>query len=125
MQSRILSTAILTALLSGGCAGQPERPVAEMSRAKALIEQAEQQHAQQYAGAELERARQKLSQADAAVERGDTEEAARLSLQAAVDAELAAAKARSAEAKKSADELDQSVESLRQEASRSQTPPPE
>lgn len=116
---------MLTAVFVAGCASQPERPVAEMSRAKALIEQAEQQGAQQFAGAELERARQKLSQADAAVERGDTEEAARLSLQAALDAELAGAKARSAEAKKSADELDQSVESLRQEATRNPTAPPE
>ncbi len=96
-----------------------------MSRAKTLIEQAEQQGAQQFAGAELERARQKLSQADGAVKRGDTAEAARLSLQAGVDAELAAAKTRSAQASKSADELDRSVESLRQEAARNPATPPQ
>ena len=101
-----------------GCAGTPARPEADFSRAQTLIQSAEQQGAPEFAAADLERARGKLSQAQIVAEQGNGEQAARLAQQAAVDAELAAARAAAAKARKAADELDQSLETLRSEAQR-------
>jgi hypothetical protein len=94
-----------------------------MTRARTLIEQAEKQNAQEFAAAELEQARDKLDHADRAAQEGREAEAERLAMQAALDAEYAVAKASNGEAQKSAGELDQSIETLRQESSRSATPP--
>lgn len=123
MHRNILGVIALAVTLTA-CAATPEAPTAEMTRARTLIEQAEQQGAQQFAGAELERAREKLRRAEADVDQGNTEEAERMSMQAAVDAEYAAVKASSAEAQKAADELDQSLETLRQESTRTPAPLP-
>ena len=115
--------ALALAALLAGCAAAPERPTAEMTRARTLIDQAEKQNTQQFAAAELEQARDKLNQAERAAQEGREAESERLAMQAALDAEYAAAKTRNGEAQKAAGELDQSLESLRQESSRSQTPP--
>lgn len=104
------------ALVLAACAAAPERPEAEFSRAQTLIQAAEQQGAQEFAGAELERARGKLGQAEIVADKGDGKQATRLAQQAAVDAELAAAKAAAAKAGKAADELDRSIETLREES---------
>ena len=109
------------ALVLAACAAAPERPEAEFSRAQTLIQTAEQQGAQEFAGAELESARRKLDQAGIVADEGKGEQATRLAQQAAVDAELAAAKAAAAKARKAADELDRSIETLRSEAVRNQT----
>lgn len=102
------------------CAGTPERPEAEFSRAQTLIQTAEQQGAQEFAAAELERARGKLGQAEISADEGKGEQATRLAQQAAVDAEVAAAKAAAGKARNAADELDESIEALRSEALRNQ-----
>ena len=104
------------ALILAACAAAPARPEAEFSRAQTLIQTAEQQGAQELAGAELESARRKLDQAGIVADKGDGEQATRLAQQAAVDAELAAAKAAAAKARKAADELDRSIETLRSES---------
>jgi hypothetical protein len=101
-----------------GCAASPARPEADFSRAQTLIQSAEQQGAPEFAAADLERARGKLNQAEIVAEQGNGEQAARLAQEAAVDAELAAARAAAAKARKAADELDQSLETLRSEAQR-------
>jgi membrane-bound lytic murein transglycosylase len=117
----LIPIAAVTAIAA--CAAAPERPAAEMSRAQTLIEQAEEQGAQEFAAADLERARQKLRQAETAVNDDEMAEARRLAAEAAIDAEFAAVKAKSGEARKAADEIDRSLESLREEASREPTPP--
>lgn len=106
------------AVLMAACASAPARPEADFSRAQTLIQTAEQQGAPEFAAAELERARGKLNQAQIVAEQGNGEQAARLAQEAAVDAELAAAKAAAGKARKAADELDESIETLRSEALR-------
>jgi Domain of unknown function (DUF4398) len=122
-----LSKTLLAALMASvlvACAGPPERPVAEMTRARTLIEQAEERGAQERAGAELERARGKYRQAEAAIEDRDPEQARRLALQAAVDAEYAAARASSKQAREAAEEMDRTIRTLREEAERRLETPP-
>lgn len=123
MHRNILGAIALAVTLTA-CAATPEAPTAEMTRARTLIEQAEQQGAQQFAGAELERAREKFRRAEADVDEGNTEEAERMAMQSAIDAEYAAVKASSGEAQKAAEELDQSLETLRQESTRTPAPLP-
>ena len=104
--------------LVAGCGSQPARPVEQLARARTLIEQAERTGAAGPAAADLEQARGKLRQAEAAAKDGDQETALRLANQAAVDAELAQARASAAEARRSAEELKRSLDALREEASR-------
>ena len=117
----LIGAAGAAVLFLTACASAPARPEADFSRAQTLIQTAEQQGAQEFAAAELERARGKLNQAQIVAEDGKGEQAARLAQEAAVDAELAAAKATAAKARKAADELDKSIETLRSEAARNPT----
>ena len=105
-------------LLCAGCASQADRPTAEITRARTLIEQAEKAGAQQYAAVELDQARNKLRLADAAAEDGKNDEARARANEAAADAELAQARANSGEAKKAADEVERSTETLQRETDR-------
>ena len=114
----ILAAAI--GLFSTGCATQSDRPTAEISRARTLIQQAEKAGAQRYAAAELAQARDKLRLADAAAEDGKNDEARARANEAAAGAELAQARATSGEARKAAEEVQQSTETLRREADRNQ-----
>jgi hypothetical protein len=100
------------------CAGSPERPVMELTRAKTLIDQAEKTGAPRFAAAELERARNKVAAAESAASNGEQETARSLATEAALDAEYAAALASAAEAKQAEEEIQKSVESLRDEAAR-------
>jgi hypothetical protein len=104
-----------------GCAGATERPSAELTRARSLIDQAGKQDTQQFAAAELELARDKLKRAEQAVEDGREAEAERLAMQAGLDAEYASVKANNVKAQKAADELAKSLETLRQESARRPT----
>ena len=115
-------------IVSAGCASTP-RPDPEITRARTLVEQAEKAGAQQYAAVELDQARNKLRLATAANEDRKYDEARARANEAAADAELALARTNSGEAKKAADQVQQSTETLRQEAQRneantSQTLPP-
>jgi hypothetical protein len=112
---------VCAALIFTGCASN--RPVAEITRARTLIEQAEKAGAQQYAPVELDQARNKLRLADAAAEDGKDEEARNRANEAAAGAELAQAKASSGAAEKAASEVQQSTETLRREAVRGETAP--
>lgn len=102
-----------------GCASTPPA-TAEITRARTLIEQAEQAGAQRYAAVELDQARNKLRLAVAANEDGKRDEARARANEAAADAELAQARTNSGEAQKAADEVRRSTETLRQETQRSQ-----
>ncbi len=120
MKSRSATAAALVAAMLGGCAGTPERPVAELARAETSIDQAAQAGAPQYAAADLNRAREKLQQANDAA-RKDGDRARHLALEATADAEVAAAKAQQAKAEEAAAELARSVETLRRESARGST----
>jgi hypothetical protein len=106
----------LTALV-GACSAGP-RPVEQLARASTLIEQAEKTGAARFAAADLEQARGKLSQAQAAADDGNQETALRLAKEAAVEAELAQARSSAAEAKNAEEELERSLQTLREEAAR-------
>lgn len=113
---------VCAALVFTGCASN--KPVAEVTRARTLIEQAEKAGAVQYAPVELDQARNKLRLADAAMEDGKDEESRNLANEAAAGAELAQAKASSAAADKAATEVERSTGTLERESERSQTAPP-
>jgi hypothetical protein len=116
-RNRFLYLAVLASLLALGCAGTPP-PDAEMARARTLISQAESSGAQRYAAADIDRARSKLAEAQAALSSKDFDVARMRADEAAADAELAAARARSSDAQRAAEEMQRSVDMLRQEAER-------
>jgi len=111
------STMVVAVAVMAGCASQP-KPTEEITRARTMVETAEQRGAQQYAGVELEQARNKLSAAEAASGSGKQEVARRLAVESSLDAELASAKAGAGQAEHSAAEVDQSLATLRAEANR-------
>jgi hypothetical protein len=112
---------LCAALIFTGCASN--RPVAELTRAQTLIEQAERAGALQYAAVELDQARNKLRLANAAAEQGNDEEARARANEAAAGAELAQAKANSSVAAKAASEVERSTETLQRESDRTATSP--
>jgi membrane-bound lytic murein transglycosylase len=117
VRNGFLVTAAL-GLLCTGCATNANRPTAEITRARTLIEQAEKAGAQQYAASDLDQARNKLRLANAAVEDGKNDEARARANEAAADAELAQARATSGEAKKAAAEVASGTATLQREADR-------
>lgn len=112
-------------LFAASCATHPG-PTAEITRARTLIEQAEKSNAQQYAAVELDSARNKLRESEAAAKRGDEDSAKARANEAAAAAELASARASSARAEKDAAEVEKGNETLQREAARDTgTPPPQ
>ena len=117
VRNGIIST-VLAGVIAAGCASAPQQPIAQATRAQTLIEQAEKAGAQEYAAADLERARDKLQAANAAAEKGKEEIAAQYATEAAVDAELASARASAGQARKAADEVNAGARTLSDEATR-------
>ena len=101
------------AALTVGCASEPPRPTEEMTRARTLIEQAQQNGAQRYAAADLQEARDKLQQSDQAASKGNTRDAQWLATEASADAQLAAARASSGKADEAARQVNQDLATLR------------
>jgi hypothetical protein len=114
-----LSTMALVACgLGAGCATQPPVPSEQLTKARALVEQADKADAQRYAPADLQRAHDELSNAEKAVSDRKYADARRYAEDAQVDADLASARASSGEAQRAAQEVNRSIESLRQESQR-------
>jgi len=89
----LLAAVLASALCS--CASLPP-PTGELATAQQAVTRAEGADADQYAPQELGTARTELSQAQSAMSAGDQDEARRLSLAAAADADLAYARSREA-----------------------------
>jgi hypothetical protein len=104
-----------------GCASSPDRPYQELARAEAGLEQAQQADARRFAGAELDAAEDKFRKARTAADENDNVLAARYAKEAALDAELATAITRNQKAKLAVDELNRSIETLREEIARHQS----
>jgi septal ring factor EnvC (AmiA/AmiB activator) len=104
-------------LVLGACATSPE-PVADVARAEAGIDQAEQAGAQEYGSVELDAARDKLTSARAAVAEGEMVLARNYAEEAALAADLAAAKTRTGKADAAVKELEDSIAVLREEIAR-------
>jgi hypothetical protein len=102
------------ALGLAACASDPA-PEAEMARADLAVNQAEDANAATHAPGPYALARDKLERAHEAVADGDNLEARRLAEQAAVDAELAEAQARSEVARQNAEDLRANIETFRED----------
>jgi hypothetical protein len=104
-----------------GCGGGVSALTKEhVSRSETTVQQATQTLGNTEAGAiELQHAKDNLAQAKAAVEAKKDKAADRFASVAQLDAELALAKAQTASSRKAADEVLASIETLRNEASRS------
>ena len=124
MSSRLIGlipATILVCGLAGGCATQGPQPTEEMTRARTLIEQADRSGAQRYAAADLQKAHDELNNADRANADKKYDDARRYAESAAVDADVATARAGAGEAQRAAHEVAQSNETLRQESARGST----
>lgn len=121
---RMLPNMIIAPLLglAAGCATPPPPSTEILARAEQSVEQADQAGARRFDPGNLDSAKEKLDRARTAAKKGDQKLAAQLAEQAELDAELAAARGRSASATLAADELRASLEALRSESTRPQTP---
>jgi hypothetical protein len=115
-------TLVLTLLAGAGCAANAPLPTVAMTRAETSIEQADQASARRYDPGMLDSAKDKLMRAKAAAAKGDSKSANLLAEQSELDAELAAARGRSASAKAAAAEVSAALESLRTETARQAAP---
>ena len=114
-----LATGLTSAfLLVAACASVPPAPAASLDAAKVAITAAEKADANQYAGAELGEARQKLTLAGSAVKVENMIAAEQFAEQSRVEAELALAKTQEAKAVAVNAELSRSAEALTEEMQR-------
>jgi hypothetical protein len=123
MNVTLAARSILLTLVAAitACATSGDRPYQQIARAEASIEQAQQSRAQQFGASELNAAQDKLAKARAAADNDDNLMAARYAEQAALDANLAIAITRNRQAQLSVEELNRSIETLRQEILRNQS----
>jgi len=101
------------------CAPTMQPPTSEMALASSAVERASGAGAYEYAPLELKLARDKIDQSKAALQARDYTGAQRLLEQAALDANLAESKSATAKSQQAVDELQKSIEALREEIIRS------
>src|SRR6185437_4930390 len=106
--STMTAAALLAASALGGCASQP-KPTAQLVRASTLVSEAEKNEAQHFAAADLQRARDELSNAQTAESAEKYDSARREAERAAADADLASARAASGKAHQSAEQVRHSL----------------
>jgi hypothetical protein len=117
----ILRTDVIACLLAFGlvaCATEGPPPSEELTRARAVVDQADKGGAQRYAAADLQRAHDELSNAEKANAERKFDEARRYAESAEADAEVATARASDGDAQRAAGEVTQGNETLRQESGR-------
>lgn len=100
-----------------GCATTPP-PNEDLALGRAAISEAVSAGAPQYAPVDLRRAQDSLDRASRALAQGHHQDARRFAQDAEADAKLAAAAARSHKAERALDEVETSLEALREEAQR-------
>jgi hypothetical protein len=100
-----------------GCSSVPE-PREQLARAETAVQRAEQTRDVESAALSLRRAQDALSSAQTAMHEGDYEQALMQAERAEVDAELALSQADSTRAKRSAEDLANTVDVMRQELRR-------
>jgi predicted double-glycine peptidase len=93
-----------------------------MTRAKAAIEQAQRAGAREYSTESLNASMAKMEMAEAASAKGNNAQATRLVEESYADAHLAQISAQSAKSAKAAADVDRSIVTLQDEASRTTTP---
>ena len=90
-------------------------PKAEISKARSYIDAAEQDEADRYAAIALNRAKDRMSQAQEAMDREDFEQAKFLAEKALVDARLASATAQTEKMREALEEVNSGLKSLNSE----------
>jgi len=113
-----LAVAIASLLSLAACASIPEPPTAELLAAEQAIAAAERDQVADYAAPEITEARNKLTAAHSAVQQEQMVQAERLAVESRADAELASAKAEAGRAKVINDEMQKSIDTLKQEMQR-------
>jgi putative cell wall-binding protein len=106
-------------LLFAGCATTPMPPTAALNEAQVAIQTAEKDDASHYAASELNQARQKLKQADAAVVSENMKLAERLAQESTVTAQLATARTEVTKAEAINEEMSRGTKALIEEMNRS------
>ncbi|MDZ7790424.1 MAG: DUF4398 domain-containing protein [Xanthomonadales bacterium] len=119
---RVLSGGLVgvLALVLTACASQPPVPTDQLAVARNAIEYAVEMGARDHAPGDLQQARDHLAEAERAVEQGENEIARQLALEAEKIARLADRKARSARSRRQVEQLEDTVEALREEIARAQ-----
>lgn len=112
------TAALASALALGACASTPQPPSRALQAAESAITTAEQARVADYASAELTLAREKLSAARRAVQNDEMLQAQYLAEESRVHAELASARAEEAKAKAINDDMQKSIDTLKQEMRR-------
>lgn len=110
--------ALAGALAFGACASTPQPPTQALQAAESAIATAEQARVADYASAELTLAREKLTAARRAVRNDEMLQAEYLAEESRVHAELASARAEELKAKAINDEMQKSIDTLKQEMQR-------
>jgi hypothetical protein len=114
----MLPAAAVVGGLIAGCATQGPKPTEELTKAHTLIQQAEKAQAQRFAAPDLQRARDELSSAEVANTKGEYDVARSYAESAAVDADVATARASAGEALRAAHEAQQGNSVLQHESER-------
>lgn len=119
---RLLAPLVTVATLSAlsACGGISDMTRQQVARSETAVKQAQAAIGNSEAGAvELQQAKDLYEQARQEMDKKNETRAQRFAVQAELQAQLATAKAQSAQARKAADELLASIQTLRQEAERS------
>lgn len=108
---------VLGLLFLAACASTPP-PSDKLANVGMAIQRARESEAQKYAPLELKLAVEKYEKAKDAVEEEEYDRARRLADEALIDAQLAESKAKAEKQKKIAQDMQESVETLREELKR-------
>lgn len=108
------------ALLLVACASQPPVPTGQLAVARSAIEYAVEMGARDHAPDDLQQARDQLAEAERAVEQDEHEIARQLALEAEKMARLADRRARAARSRHQVEQLEDTVQALREEIARAQ-----
>lgn len=123
MNKFIVVGAGVAVLVAAGCSDVTELTRERVARSETAVQQAQQLVGNSEAGAlELQKAKEQQAAAQEQLKEKNGQAAEHFAAQSQLTAELATAKAQSAQARKAADELTASIETLRQEAARRLTP---
>ena len=118
MRKQSLAAAAPAALIGigvlAGCASHPPAPVAQLTRARTLVTQAQTSDAPRYDSVDLTAAQDKLQQADANAQ-SDPVAAGQFAQEASADAQLSMARTRARKAQESLGQVNDSLAALRQQ----------
>jgi hypothetical protein len=115
----VLTLGVSALGLLGACSSVPKLTNQQVAQSETSVQQAQQTvGASEHGAVELQQARERLDAAKSALAKGQQQQAERAAAQAHLYAELAVAKSQSADARKGANEVRESLNTLRQETER-------